>query len=112
MSLYSPVVVRLELLGLLAAEISLVVLVVALLLRAPWPVAWKRVLCQIGLLAVLLVAGCEISGYSPNLIWQIRAWGSTKHGELVSDPQTQPNTAAVEAIPKTPPDSKALPHGE
>jgi beta-lactamase regulating signal transducer with metallopeptidase domain/LysM repeat protein len=112
MNLYSPAVVRLELLGLLAAEISLVVLVIALLLRAPWPVTWKRILCQIGLVAVLLVAGCEISGYSPNLIWQIRGWGSTKHRELASGPQTQPNTSAVEAIPKTPPDPKALPHGE
>ena len=106
----SPVVVRLELLGLLAVEISLVVLVIALLLKPRWPVAWKRVLCQTGLLTVLLVASCEISGYSPDLAWRNRASGRTKHGELVSGSQTQLSTAAhaAEAIPNTPPDSMVL----
>src|SRR5262245_10649625 len=106
MSLNSSVFVQWELLGLLAAEVGLVVLVIGLLLKGRWPVAWKRVLCQIGLLTVLLVAGCEISGYSSDLVRRIRALGTTKHGEVASRSQTQPSTEAdaAEAIPKTPPD--------
>jgi beta-lactamase regulating signal transducer with metallopeptidase domain len=95
-----PMSVGFELLGLFAAEIGLVVMAVALLLRGRWPVAWKRVLCQIGLLAVLVVAGCEVSGFAPRLAGQIRNWGRTNPAKPVEHLQTSPtpNTPAVEAI--------------
>ena len=111
---HSPVFVQLELLGLLFAEVGLVVIVVALLLRGHWPVAWKRVLCQIGLLAVLVVACSEISGFAPRLASWIQNLGRTNPANTVasSPTSTTPATRSVEAIPKTRRGPAALASGE
>jgi hypothetical protein len=52
----------LQLLALLAAEVGLIALGVALLRQCSAAASWRRVFCQAGILAVLVVTVCELSG--------------------------------------------------
>jgi hypothetical protein len=52
----------LQLLALLAAEVGLIALGVALLQRWSPAAAWRRTFCQAGVTAVLVVTVCELSG--------------------------------------------------
>jgi beta-lactamase regulating signal transducer with metallopeptidase domain len=52
----------LQLLALLAAEVGLIALGVALLRRWSLSAAWRRTFCQAGITAVLVVTACELSG--------------------------------------------------
>ena len=51
-----------QLLALLAAEVGLIALGVALLRRWSPSAAWRRTFCQAGIIAVLVVTACELSG--------------------------------------------------
>ena len=57
-----PMTAWLELLGLLAVEVGLIAVAVALLQRWSPTAAWGRTFCHAGLIAVLAVTGCELSG--------------------------------------------------
>ena len=57
-----PMTAWLELLGLLAVEVGLIAVAVALLRRWSPTAAWGRTFCHAGLIAVLAVTGCELSG--------------------------------------------------
>ena len=58
----SLVVAWVQLLALLAAEVGLVALGVALLRYWSPSAAWRRTFCQTGIAAVLIITACELSG--------------------------------------------------
>ena len=93
----------LQLLALLAAEVGLIALEVALLLRWSPASAWRRTFCQAGITAVLVVTVCELSGsarvlggWAANaLTWRggDRPAGQTKVPQPESKRLLQPNIA-------------------
>jgi hypothetical protein len=77
----------LQLLALLAAEVGLIALGVALLQRWSPAAAWRRTFCQVGITAVLVVTACELSGSARSLGgWAARTlpWGK---GENLRTPE-------------------------
>src|SRR5438132_12654029 len=75
-----------SLLLLLAVELSLVALVLAVLQRPKIPAGWRRALCQAAMVCVLLITVCELSGAGRNLANRATSslaknWASQKNSE-------------------------------
>lgn len=73
MSVYSLSGMWCQVLALLGLEVGLIALGVALAQRWAKRAAWRRTFCQAGLVAALVVAGCELSGVAR----VVAGWGAT-----------------------------------
>jgi beta-lactamase regulating signal transducer with metallopeptidase domain len=84
----------LQLLALLAVEVGLIALGVALLRLWSPTAAWRRTVCQAGVTAVLVITICELSGSARVL----GSWAaSTLHGQFMGHPQPGPAAASASA---------------
>jgi len=86
----------LQLLALLAAEVGLIAVGVALLRCWSPTAAWRRTVCQAGVTAVLVVTVCELSGSARVLgSWVASALHGQFMGHSRSGPMMAPESAAV-----------------
>jgi beta-lactamase regulating signal transducer with metallopeptidase domain len=84
----------LQLLALLAVEVGLIALGVALLRRWSPTAAWRRTVCQAGVTAVLVITICELSGSARVL----GSWAaSALHGQFMGHSQPRPAAASASA---------------
>jgi beta-lactamase regulating signal transducer with metallopeptidase domain len=98
----------LQLLALLAAEVGLVALVVALLRRGSRSAAWGRAVCQAGIIAVLALTVCELSGAARGF----GGWAKDAlswRGEAAEAVSPRVQTTAHPIMPVLPMDTVAAP---
>ena len=98
----------LQLLALLAAEVALIAVVVALPRHWSASAAWSRTFCQAGIVAVLVLTSCELSGSARVLGgWAARTlvW---RHGEQLPGRSATPGTPGCAwPLPTRPPSRRA-----
>ena len=70
-----------QLLALLAAEVALIALAVALLRRLSSSAAWNRTFCQAGIVAILVITAGEFSGSARVLGGWAAGALAWRHGE-------------------------------
>ena len=106
MSTASLAMTWLQLLALLAAEVGLIAVGVALLLRWSPSAAWRRTFCQAGIAAVLIVTACELSGSARVLgSWAVSAltWGAgSEHAAPLTPLAPLPRGGTARPRPKRP----------
>jgi beta-lactamase regulating signal transducer with metallopeptidase domain len=94
-------VVWFQLLALLAIEVSLIALAVALLWRRSSSAAWRRTFCQIGIIAALGVTACELSGSARSLAgWPARIFATRASvtGINQADRVSLPDTSIIREL--------------